>query len=108
MLDKPGGAARALKAMTAGAAQGQRRIAAPVEEQKRLLAGLKCRRELADQRRRQKTASLYAFAAHIDEPHRGELGCCVTPRQRDTLVAAAREIDHGFERGCRRYQDDRD
>ena len=33
MLDEPGRAVRALEAMAAGAAQGQRRVAAPVEEQ---------------------------------------------------------------------------
>ena len=38
VLDQPGRAVRALEAMAAGAAEGQRRIAAPVEEQQRLLA----------------------------------------------------------------------
>ena len=38
VLDQPGRAVRALEAMAAGAAQGQRRIAAPVEEQQRLFA----------------------------------------------------------------------
>ena len=38
VLDQPGRAVRALEAMAAGAAEGQRRIAAPVEEQERLLA----------------------------------------------------------------------
>ena len=40
VLDQPGGAARALKAVAAGAAQGQGRVAAPVQEKQRLLAGL--------------------------------------------------------------------
>ena len=47
MLDQPGGAVRALKAMAAGAAQGQGRVAAAIEEQQRLLAGVKGRGEFA-------------------------------------------------------------
>ena len=39
MLDQPGGAVRTLEAVTAGAAEGQRRVAAAVQEQQRLLAG---------------------------------------------------------------------
>ena len=38
VLDQPGRAVRALEPVAAGAAEGERRIAAPVEEQKRLLA----------------------------------------------------------------------
>jgi len=43
MLDQPSRAARALKAMTAGAAQGQGCVAAPVQKEQRLLAGLEGR-----------------------------------------------------------------
>ena len=42
VLDQPGGAARTLHAVAAGAAQGQRRIAAAVQEQ-HLLAGRQVR-----------------------------------------------------------------
>src|SRR6516164_10007580 len=38
VLDQPGGAVRALKAMSAGAAEGERRIAPAVEEEQGLLA----------------------------------------------------------------------
>ena len=38
VFDEPGGAVRALKAMAAGAAERQGRVAAPVEKQQRLLA----------------------------------------------------------------------
>ena len=41
VLDQPARAVRALEAMAAGAAKRQRRIAAPVEEQQRLLAAFK-------------------------------------------------------------------
>ena len=40
VLDQPARAVRALEAMAADAAERQRRIAAPVEEQQRLLAAL--------------------------------------------------------------------
>ena len=108
VLDQPGGAARALEAMAAGAAQSQGRVTAAIEEQKRLLAGLEGRGELAHQRRRQEMPALDALAAQIDEPHDGKLGRRVAARQRDALVAAARDIDHCFERRGGRDQDDRD
>ncbi len=46
MLDQPGRAVRALEAVAAGATQGQRRIAAPVEEKQRLFMA----REILSQR----------------------------------------------------------
>ena len=49
VLDHPGGAVRALEAVAAMAAQGERRIAAAVEEQQALLAALEIVLELADQ-----------------------------------------------------------
>ena len=52
VLNEPGGAARTLEAMAAGAAQGQGRVTAAIEEQERLLAGLEGRRELGHKRRR--------------------------------------------------------
>src|SRR5262249_41671167 len=66
MLDQPCGAIRALEAMTAGAAQGQGRVAAPIEKQQRLLAGRECRCELGDEIRRQKPPGLEPLAAHVD------------------------------------------
>ena len=50
VLDHPGGAVGALEAVAAVAAQGQRREAAAVEEQQRLLAALEIGLELRDQR----------------------------------------------------------
>ena len=49
VLDHPGGAVGALEAVAAVAAQGQRREAAAVEEQQRLLAALEIGFQLADQ-----------------------------------------------------------
>ena len=60
--------------MTTGAAQGQWRIATPVQKEQRLLPGLEGRGELGDEWRRQKTPGLDPLAAHIEEPHHGKLG----------------------------------
>ena len=57
VLDHPGGAVGALEAVAAVAAQGQRREAAAVEEQQRLLAALEVRLNLADQVRREPAAA---------------------------------------------------
>jgi hypothetical protein len=53
MIDHPRRAVRALEAVAAIAAERQRRIAAPVEEQQRLLLGAPASRERLDQRRRE-------------------------------------------------------
>src|SRR5207245_1768050 len=102
MLDQPGSAAGALKAMAAGPAQGQRRVAAPVEKEQRLLPGLKGRGELGDERRREETPALGPLAAHVHQPYRGKLGRSMAARQDDALVTAARDVDQGFERRRRR------
>ena len=107
VLDQPGAAIRALEAMAAGAAQGQRRIAAAVEKQQRLLARGKGFGQCRDERRRQKAAGFDPLAAQIDEPHLGERRFGVAPRQADAAIAPARDIDHGLERRRRRHQHDR-
>jgi hypothetical protein len=108
MLDQPSGAVRTAEAVAARPTQGQRRIAATVQKQQRLLAGCERRRDLGDQRRRQKTSGFQPLAAHVDEPGFGQPRRGVAARQRHPLVTAACDIDHGFERGRRRYQHDRD
>jgi hypothetical protein len=70
VLDHPGGAVRALEAVPAGAAQGQRRIAAAVEEQQALLAALEIGLQLAHQRRRQPAAARRRI---LDEVDRGDV-----------------------------------
>ena len=52
--------------MAAGAAQGQRRVAAAVEKQQRLLAPLHRDLNLLGEARRNKTPPHRAFAAQID------------------------------------------
>ena len=56
VLDQPGGAVRALEAVAAGAAEGERCVAAPVEEEERLLLRREGFGDRRDQRRRRASA----------------------------------------------------
>ena len=89
VLDQPGAAIRALKAMTAGAAQGQRRIAPPVQEQQRLLPGGEGLGQRRDERRRQKAPALDPLAALIDEAEGGQFGRGMAVRQADVSAIAS-------------------
>ena len=66
MLDQPRRAIRALKAMAAGAAESQRRIAAAVEEQQRLFAARQSLLDAGDQAGRQPAPARRPLAAQID------------------------------------------
>ena len=70
MIDQPGRAVRALEAVAAGAAERQRRIAAPVQEHQALLAALARRRDLRDELWRQPASARRRVDAQVD---RGEL-----------------------------------
>jgi hypothetical protein len=63
MLDQPGRALRAFDALAAGAAQRDRRIAAAIEEQQRLLAGRQGLLDRLQHRRRQPAARARARSA---------------------------------------------
>ena len=98
VFHQPGRAVRAFEAETAFAAQGQRRIAAPVEEHQRLLAGFDGRTERVNQHGRQKPPGLGRMLAHVDEPHIGHAGTAETRRQPEMFIAAPVGIDAAFER----------
>src|SRR5690349_7913083 len=66
VIDQPGIADGAGEAMAAGTAQGQRRIAAAVEEQQRLLALLDRAVDLACEPRRDEAAAGRHLAAEIN------------------------------------------
>src|ERR1700733_8600728 len=66
VIDQPGVADGAGKAVPAGPAQGQRRVAAAVEEQQRLLAPLDRDPDMLGQGRRDETAAHRTFAAQVD------------------------------------------
>ena len=99
MLDEPGVAILAAEAMTAGAAQGQRRIAAPVQEQAASVRRCAIVSPIASARRgaiqRPRSA---AFDAHVDrfEPrHETRIGAGGEPQM---PVATARGVDARFDR----------
>ncbi len=66
MLDHPGGAIRALEAMSAMAAERQRGKAATVEEEQRLLATLEVRLQLGDEARSQPAATRRRILGQVD------------------------------------------
>src|ERR1700719_5009593 len=66
VIDQPGVADSAGKAMPAGPAQGQRRVAAAIEEQQRLLAPLDRDPDLFGEPRRDEMAARRSFAPQID------------------------------------------
>ena len=66
VLDQPGRAIGAFEPMAAGAAERQRRIAAPVEEEQRLLAALARRLDARDRLRRQPAPARRALALEVD------------------------------------------
>ena len=66
MLDQPGVAIGTAEAMAAAAAQRQGRIAAPIEEEQRLLAARDGLGRLRRQTRRDPAPALRALVAHVD------------------------------------------
>ena len=66
VIDQPGVADGAGKAMPAGPAQRQRRVTAAVEKQQRLLAPLDRDPDLFGEPRRDEAAARRRFAAQID------------------------------------------
>ena len=78
VIDQPGIAVRALHAEAAGAAQGQRREAAAVEEEQGLLAVVEIRLKLADERRSEPDRAPFRLddarePASVQDEHEQEL-----------------------------------
>ena len=108
MIHQPGVADGAGKAMAAGAAQCQRRVAAAVEEQQRLFALLDRELNLFGERRRDEAAARRRGAAQIDRLDMRHVLAAEARRQRDALIAPLARIDFGFDRRRRGRQHDRD
>ena len=89
MLDQPGRALRTFQPLTAGAAQGDRRVAAAIEEQQRLLAGRQRLLHRLDDRRRQPAAARRRRALEIDGRQDGEILAAVPRRQMRLTVSGA-------------------
>ena len=108
VIDQPGVADGAGEAMPAGPAQGQRRIAAAVEEQQRLLAPLDRDPDLLGELRRDEAAARRRFAAQIDRLDMRHVLAAEPRRQHDALIAALARIDFGLDRRRCGGQHDRD
>ena len=108
VIHQPGVADGAGEAMPAGAAQRQRRIAAAVEEQQRLLAPLDRDPDLLGQPRRDEAAARRRLAAQIDRLDMRHVLAAEARRQHDALIAALARIDLGLDRRRRGRQHDRD
>ncbi len=108
MIDQPGVAVRAGKAEAAGAAERERRIAAPVEEQQRLLAALERDLDRLGEPRRDIAAARRALAGQVDRFDDGQVLAAEPLRQLQAVVAAAPRIDLGLDRRRRRRQHHRE
>src|SRR5262249_34969585 len=102
VIDQPGIADRAGKAMAARAAKRQRRIAAPVEKQQRLLAALDRVADRFGETRRDIAAGRRTFATKINRVDVRQVLAAKARRQRDALVAPASRVDLAFQRRRRR------
>ena len=94
--------------MPAIAAQRQRGIAAPVEEQQRLLAALQPRLDLLHQPWREPAAAFELFFAQVDHVDVWQARAAEPVGQFDALIGAVFGKLHRFERGSRAGKDHRD
>ncbi len=88
--DQPGRAVRAGEPVAAGAAQGERRVAAAVEEQQRLRAVREIAEQRLAQRRRQEAAARRPLTAQVDQPDLGHGGTAMARRERHMPPARLR------------------
>ena len=107
MVHQPGVADRAGEAMSAGAAQCQRRVAAAIEEQQRLLALFDRLPDMVGEPRRDEAAARRRFPAQIDRLDVRHVLAAEPRRQRDALIASLARIDLRLDRRRGRRQDDR-
>ena len=108
VVDQPGVAVRAGEAEAALPAERQRRVAAAVEEQQRLLAALERGLDRLGQPRRDEASARRTLGAQIDRLDGGQMLAAEALRQVQAGVAAAPRVDFGLDRGRRRRQHDRD
>src|ERR1700687_3140747 len=104
VVDQPGVAVRACQAKAALPAERERRIAAAVEEQQRLLAAFERGLDRLRQSRRDETPARRAFDAQIDRLDGRNMLAAEALRQMQAGVTAALRIDLGLDRRRRRPQ----
>src|ERR1700723_454006 len=98
VIDQPGVADSAGKAMPAGPAQGQRRVAGGFEEQQRLSPPLHRYSDLLGERRREEAPARRRCAAHVDRLDMRHVLAAEPRRQNHALITALARIDFGFDR----------
>ncbi len=98
VLDQPCGAVRALEPMAAGAAEGERRIAAPVEEQQRLLAALARRLHAGDRLLREPPSARRPFAPQVDRRDLGHGRCAEARGEPQPAIAAGLGVETRLQR----------
>ena len=109
VLDQPGRALRAVDAMAAGAAQRQRRVAAAIEEQQRLLpCGQRLGHRLDQHAARATCRCSGGVLAQVDGRDLGQLGAGVAARQDDMAIAAGARVDVALDRRRRGGEHDRE
>ena len=104
VLDQPRRAVGAFEFEAAIPADGDRRIAAPVQEEKRLLAARQSLGDGFDQNRRQPFAALGRTRAHVDGRDVGKARGLVALLELDVAVAALGGVDQALDRGRGRAQ----
>jgi hypothetical protein len=92
VLDQPARAVRTLEPVAADPAQCQRRIAAPVEKQQRLLLALQRLGYAFQQQRRQEPAARRRHAPEVDQLDIRQPGIRIAPRQHQMAVAPLRAL----------------
>ena len=108
VIDQPGVAVGTCEPKPALAAQRERRIAATIEEQKRLLAAGQRSLHRLGEPRRDEAAARRTFGPQVDRLDGGKVLVAEPLGQMHAGVAAASGVDLGLDRRCRRYQHDRD
>ena len=101
VIHQPGVAVRAGQPIAALAAERQRRIAAPIEEQQRLLAALERHLHGLRQPRRHEAPGRRTFLAQIDRLDHRHVLAAEALRQMQAPVARAPGVDLGLDRGGR-------
>src|SRR5882724_1395775 len=101
VVDQPGIAIGTVEAKTAGAAEREWCITAPIEEQQRLLAALQRGFHRTGKARRNEASAWRAFALQVDRLDRRLTLPAEAQRQREAVIASAPRVDFGFDRGRR-------
>ena len=107
VLDQPCGAIGTFEAVAAGPAQRQGSIAAPIEEQERLLAAAPRLFDPGDRARRQPSAALRPLALKIDGSDAGQRRLAEPRGEREPAVASGLGVEPRLERRRGRGEHDR-